>query len=68
MPIQVGGNAEEEKRGENTTLFTRWTEAVSLCILIGLSRCIPQLSYNSPHLITHYDNIITDVQTNKKNS
>lgn len=58
----------EKKRGENTMLFTRWTEAVSLCILIGLSRCIPQLGYNSPHLITHYDNIITDVQANKENS
>ncbi len=63
-----GMQKRKKKRGENTMLLTRWTEAVSLCILIGLSRCIPQLGYNSPHLITHYDNIITDVQANKENS
>ncbi len=68
MPIHVGGMQKRKKRGENTMLFSRWTEAVSLGILIGLSRCIPQLGYNSPHLITHYDNIITDVQANKENS
>ncbi len=69
MPIHVGGmQKRKKKRGENTMLFSRWTEAVSLGILIGLSRCIPQLGYNSPHLITHYDNIISDVQANKENS
>lgn len=43
---------------------------LSLCILIGhlwpISR-LP-LGQNGSHLITHHDNIITDVQTNKANS
>lgn len=43
---------------------------LSLCILIGHLGLLPgpPLGQHRSHLITHHDNIITDVQTNKEAS
>lgn len=54
----------------HTRSIQQMDKKLSLCILIGHLRLLfgLPLGKNRSHLITHYDNIITDVQTNKVNS
>lgn len=55
----------------DTRLLRQMDKKLSLCILIGHLQQFfggPPLGQNSSHLITHYDNIITDVPSNKVNS
>lgn len=54
----------------HTRSIQQMDKKLSLCILIGHLRLLfgLPLGENRSHLITHYDNIITDVQTNKVNS
>lgn len=54
----------------HTHSIQQMDKKLSLCILIGHLRLLSGLllGQNRSHLITHHDNIITDVQTNKEDS
>lgn len=70
LRVCAPANAPSTHTHTHTRSIQQMDKKLSLCILIGHLRLLfgLPLGENRSHLITHYDNIITDVQTNKVNS